>query len=135
LINKEDLALLNQLPNQCSMACVEEIKVPCIDGLIDENSRNLKLGDNEIKVISTPGHTQGGVCYLLNNIIFTGDTLFRESVGRCDLYGGDFNKIEKSIKEKLFKLDNNITVYPGHGESTDISHEKKYNPYFGQIVN
>ncbi len=131
LMSKEDAFLLNQLPNQCSMAEVEEIKIPCIDGFIDENSKNLKLGNYEIKIIQTPGHTQGGVCYLINNVLFSGDTLFKESIGRCDLWGGNYNSIEKSIKEKLFKLDSNIIVYPGHGDKTSIGYEKKYNSYFG----
>ena len=134
LMHKDDMPLLGQLKAQCSMAEVDEIKVPCIDGLLDENSKNLKLGNTEIKIIHTPGHTQGGVCYLINDILFSGDTLFRDSVGRCDLYGGDFNKIGKSIKEKLFTLDDNITVYPGHGDKTSIGHEKKYNPYFGLMA-
>lgn len=134
LMNKDDMSLLNQLPAQCSMADVEEIKIPCIDGLVDETSKNLKLGNHEIKIICTPGHTMGGVCYLINNILFSGDTLFRESVGRCDLYGGDFKKIEKSIKEKLFTLSEDITVYPGHGDKTSIGFERKYNPYFGTIA-
>ena len=134
LMNKDDLSLLNQLPNKCSMAEVEEVKIPCIDGLLDEESKNLKLGNHEIKIIKTAGHTQGGVCYLIDNILFSGDTLFKDSVGRCDLYGGDFNKIEKSIKEKLFTLDENITVYPGHGDKTSIGYEKKYNPYFGLMA-
>ena len=134
LMHKDDKALLGQLGAQCSMAGVEEIQTPCIDGLLDEKSKNLKLGNNEINIIHTPGHTQGGVCYLINNILFSGDTLFKGSIGRCDLYGGDYNKIEKSIKEKLFTLDEKITVYPGHGDKTTIEHEKKYNPYFGASV-
>ena len=131
LMHKDDMTLLGQVNAQCSMAGVEEVKIPCIDGLLDEKSKNIKLGSEEIKIFHTPGHTQGGVCYLISNILFSGDTLFRESVGRCDLYGGDFKQIEKSIKEKLFVLDDNIIVYPGHGDKTTIGHEKKYNPYFG----
>ena len=131
LMNKEDVSLLNHLPDQCLMAEVDEVKIPCIDGFLDENSKNLKLGNNEIRIIHTPGHTEGGVCYLINDILFSGDTIFKNSIGRCDLYGGDFNKIEKSIKEKIFKLNDNITVYPGHGDKTTIGYEKKYNSYFG----
>ena len=131
LMHKDDVALLNHVGEQCSMAEVEEIKIPCIDGFLDENTKNLKLGNNEFKIITTPGHTEGGICYLINNILFSGDTLFKDSIGRCDLYGGDFNKIEKSIKDKLFALDDNVKVYPGHGDRTTIGYEKKYNSYFG----
>jgi len=130
LIHKDDLVLLNQVPVQCQMMDLPEITVPCIDGLMDEKSHNLKIGDKEIKVIHTKGHSKGGVCYLIENVLFSGDTLFRDSVGRCDLYGGDFNEIGDSIKNKLFILPENTIVYPGHGEETSIGYEKKYNPYF-----
>ncbi len=130
-LHKDDMPLLKQLPDQCSMIGVEEIKVPCIDALISSETQNLKLGDSEIKIIHTKGHSKGGVCYLINDVLFSGDTLFKESIGRCDLFGGDIKEIEASIKEKLFTLDENITVYPGHGDKTTIAHEKKFNPYFG----
>ena len=113
------------------MAGIENIEIPCVDGLLDENTKNLRLGENEIKVIHTKGHSKGGVCYLIGNILFSGDTLFKGSIGRCDLFGGDFKEIEKSIKEKLFVLDEDTVVYPGHGDKTTISYEKKFNPYFG----
>jgi len=129
-MNKNDIPLLNQVETQCIMAGVEGIKVPCADGLLDENTRNIKIGDIEVKVIETKGHSEGGVCYLIGNTLFSGDTLFLESIGRCDLYGGSIEKIEKSIKEKLYKLPDNTIVYPGHGEPTTIEHEKKYNSYF-----
>lgn len=131
LMHKDDIELLNQVPTQCTMAGVKGITVPCIDGLVEEKSKNLTLGETEIKVIHTSGHSKGGVCYLINNSLFSGDTLFCESIGRCDLFGGSFSEIEKSIKDKLFILDESIDVYPGHGDKTTIGHEKKYNPYFG----
>ncbi len=134
LMHKLDMPLLGQVETQCNMAGVDTIKVPCIDGLIDEESKNLKLADKELKIIHTKGHSKGGVCYLIENKLFSGDTLFKDSIGRCDLFGGDFKEIEKSIKEKLFKLDEGITVYPGHGEKTTIGYEKKYNPYFGSNI-
>jgi len=131
LIHKKDEILLNQISLQCSMAEIEEIKIPCVDGLLGDDTHNLTLGENKIEVIHTKGHSKGGVCYLINNILFSGDTLFQGSIGRCDLWGGSMSEIEESIKEKLFKLDENITVYPGHGDKTTIGYEKKYNPYFG----
>lgn len=87
----------------------------------------ITVGNMQIKVIHTPGHTQGGVCYLLNDNLFSGDTLFMGSVGRTDLFDGNFDKLSDSVKNKLFKLDDNIKVYPGHGPKTTIGYEKKHN--------
>lgn len=87
----------------------------------------ITVGNMNIKVIHTPGHTEGGVCYLIQDNLFSGDTLFRGSVGRTDLFGGDFSKLSDSITNKLFKLDNDIKVFPGHGPMTTIGYEKKHN--------
>lgn len=86
----------------------------------------------DIKVFTTPGHTLGGVCYYIESekALFTGDTLFRETIGRTDLYKSDFNSLINSIKEKLFILDKDTVCYPGHGEVTNIEHEMRYNPFF-----
>lgn len=86
------------------------------------------VGDLEFRVIETEGHTVGGVCYLINDILFSGDTLFFESIGRTDFPGGDFGALNESIK-KLYKLPDETIVYAGHGEATTIGHEKKFNPY------
>lgn len=88
----------------------------------------IKVGDIELKVIATPGHTVGGVSYIAENVAFTGDTLFKVSVGRTDFAGGDFDVLEKSIK-KLYTLPDETVVYPGHGESTTIGFEKQNNPF------
>ena len=87
----------------------------------------LKFGNTEIKVIFTPGHTEGGVCYMVDGKLFSGDTLFRDSVGRCDLPGGNFKKIQNSVTRVLFSLDDNTEVYPGHGPKTTIGYEKQFN--------
>ena len=89
----------------------------------------LPFGDDIIRCIHTPGHTKGGMCYLYKDAIFTGDTLFKGSVGRSDFIGGDFNELINSIKTKLMVLDNNIKVYPGHMESSTIGYEKLSNPF------
>lgn len=128
-IHKDDFPLLNTIEVQCEMAGIDNITIPCIDATLDENSKNFIIGNHEIKIIHTKGHSKGGVCYLIDNILFSGDTLFFESIGRYDLFGGDFDEIKKSIKEKLFTLNDDIIVYPGHGNSTTIIHEKKHNPY------
>ena len=80
-----------------------------------------------IHVLHTPGHTPGSVCLLVDDVIFSGDTLFAGSCGRTDI-GGDWNAIQKSLKQ-LAAMDADFTVYPGHGESTTLAYEKRYNPY------
>ncbi len=80
------------------------------------------------KALSTPGHTAGGVSYIADNAIFTGDTLFFESVGRCDLPTGSAIDLQQSLK-KLFALDKDYTIYPGHYNETTLNHERKFNPY------
>ncbi len=132
LMHKDDLELLENLEVQCSIAGVENTKIPCVDGLVDENSKNLKLGNQEIEVISTKGHSKGGVCYLIDKILFSGDTLFQNSIGRYDLWGGSETELKESITKKLFTLDEDIIVYPGHGDFTTIKEEKINNPYFGE---
>ena len=89
----------------------------------------ITLGETELKVIATPGHTGDGICFLTDNEIFTGDTLFRLSVGRTDLPTGSWDTLVKSISEKLYTLDEDLTVYPGHGGPTTIGFEKKANPF------
>ncbi|UDQ98630.1 MBL fold metallo-hydrolase [Lentisphaerota bacterium WC36G] len=94
-------------------------------------SKLSKLNNNvdKIEIIRTPGHTRGGCCYYFVdvNTLFSGDTLFANSTGRTDLPGGDFAQLVNSIKSKLFKLPDNIVVKPGHGPSSSIGNEKKYN--------
>ena len=92
---------------------------------------SFKIGQNEIKIIHTPGHTPGSVCFVIGKTLFSGDTLFYTSVGRTDFEGGSFEKLRDSIVNKLFNLDDDIEVYPGHDTKTTIGYEKKYNCYFG----
>ncbi|PKK38713.1 hypothetical protein ABB02_02019 [Clostridiaceae bacterium JG1575] len=89
----------------------------------------LKFMDHSIQVLETPGHTQGGVCYLIEGNLFSGDTLFRHSVGRSDLAGGDEATLLESIEKKLLGLPEDTVVWPGHDAPTDLGHEKKYNQF------
>lgn len=93
-----------------------------------KDGKLLKVGDLEFRVIFTPGHTAGGVVYLLGDTLFSGDTLFFESIGRTDLPTGDFKTLEGSVK-MLYTLPESTVVLPGHGPGTTIGHEKKNNPY------
>lgn len=83
----------------------------------------------DIEIIHTPGHTPGGICIKIDNIVFSGDTLFYNSIGRTDLGAGDTQDLMNSIKNKLFKLDGETIVYPGHGKHTIIQEEKDNNMF------
>lgn len=89
----------------------------------------LKVGNMELFFMETPGHTPGGMCIQVGNHLFSGDTLFRYSVGRTDFPGGSWPKLEKSIREKLFTLPDETIVLPGHMGFTSIGDEKKGNPF------
>lgn len=82
-----------------------------------------------IKYFLTPGHTSGGVCYQIDKHLFTGDTLFAGSIGRTDFEGGDYNTLINVIKEKLFLLEPDTTIYPGHGPTSKIGYEINNNPF------
>ena len=89
----------------------------------------IELGETKIIVIATPGHTAGGLCFKTDKEIFTGDTLFKMSVGRTDLPTGSWDALVSAIRHKLYTLDDDFIVYPGHGDSTSIGFEKKANPF------
>lgn len=97
-----------------------------VDELVKDGDL-LEICGFKIKVIETPGHTMGGVCYVLDEYIFTGDTIFRESYGRTDFEDSDFQMIKSSIL-KILSLEGEYTLLPGHGEETYLSFEKMYNP-------
>jgi hydroxyacylglutathione hydrolase len=88
----------------------------------------VSVGGLEFKIIHTPGHTPGSICVMINNLLFSGDTLFKMGYGRVDLPNGSFEDIYNSIVEKLFVLPTETQVYPGHGDSTTIGTEIRSNP-------
>lgn len=106
----------------------KEICSPPADRFLEEGDEII-LGSLKLTVIHTPGHTTGGISIVLNNIVFTGDTLFAGGVGGTDLPGGSYKDLQKSIKEKLLKLSDDKVVYPGHGPSSTIGRERRTNPY------
>lgn len=85
----------------------------------------------QVEVIPTPGHTEGGCCYYIEeeHVLFSGDTLFHCSIGRTDLPTGSAGRLVRSVRERLFVLPEETKVYPGHMEETTIAYEKKYNPF------
>ncbi|WP_027399663.1 MBL fold metallo-hydrolase [Anaerovorax odorimutans] len=96
--------------------------------LVDDGDK-LSVGKMELTFYHTPGHTKGGMCILVDNYLFSGDTLFAQSIGRTDLYGGSYKEIKDSIRNKLFVLPDDTQVYPGHMEPTTIGFEKRNNPF------
>ncbi len=117
VVNTRDVMAMFGLP-------IDGVENPVIDGVLPDG---LTLAGQEIKVIETPGHTPGCVCYLIGENLFSGDTLFRGTIGRTDLPQGSFQQIKHSVKDILFALDENIKVFPGHGEPSTIAFEKKFN--------
>lgn len=100
---------------------------PFVPDVVLVGGESLAVAGVKIKVIHTPGHTNGGVCYVAEDKLFSGDTLFLGTYGRTDLYDGSFAKIKNAIVNKLFKLNGNYTVLPGHGNATTLDYERKYN--------
>lgn len=98
------------------------------DFFLNENDI-ITFGSSKLKIVHTPGHSPGGICLVSEEVIFSGDSLFAESIGRTDLPGGSMSDLVSSLKEKIMILSEDIAVYPGHGPATTIGHEKKYNPY------
>lgn len=91
----------------------------------------IRTGNMELEVIATPGHSPGGVCFYCESerLLFSGDSLFRGSIGRCDLPGGNEGQLLTALKERVLALPDDVKVYPGHGESTTIGAERTGNAY------
>ena len=129
LIHQEEMALLSSLTNQTKTFGMPSFPTPNVDKFLTDNEE-IAIGAEKLRVIHTPGHSPGCVCFLINDIVFTGDTLFAGSIGRTDLYGGSYEGLITSIKKRLFILGDQVVVYPGHGPSTTIGEERQHNPFF-----
>lgn len=127
---EEDLFLLYSLGHQAGIFNIKFNNSPLPDNYLNENVK-LKIGNSTINFIFTPGHTPGEYCIYLpeEKILFSGDVLFKESIGRTDLWKGNHKQLLDSIKNKLLTLDDDVIVYPGHDMNTTIGHEKVNNPY------
>jgi len=127
-MHKNDLHMLKNSKLNHSVA-IGGVKIETEADAFVEDGDTLELGELKLSVIHTPGHTQGGICIQVENILLSGDTLFANSIGRSDLEGGDQEQLIDSIKNKLFVLNEDLTVLPGHGPATTIRIEKTTNPY------
>ncbi len=129
-LHTDDKFLVDMFRQQLKMFGMPQTESPVVDEFV-KDGQELTVGNLKFKVIHTPGHSPGSVCYLVNDSLFAGDTLFADSVGRTDLPGGSYEQLKDSIVNKLFILDESIKVYSGHGSSTTIGYEKQNNPFFG----
>lgn len=127
-VHKDDTMWLSNIKKQCDYFSLPDFPAPVISEYIDEDTK-LKIGEHNIKILHLKGHTKGGLGFLVENMLFSGDTLFYEEIGRCDLPGGNFDDIVESISRKIYSLPPHIKVYPGHGEFTSVEHEMEYNYY------
>lgn len=131
LIHKNDAHLLGTSAEVARRYGLQGDNSPDADEYLTDGMI-ISFGSCNLKVLHTPGHTQGGCCFYFENErkIITGDTLFADSIGRTDLPGGSHEQLLESIRTKLFTLPDDVTAYPGHGPHTTIGHEKRSNPYF-----
>ena len=129
-IHKSDAPILEQTNEFSKLYSLPSIDVPKIDHTFSDEEEIIFLSSN-IKIFHTPGHSPGCVCIYTNEMLFSGDTIFKESIGRTDLPGSDESAIFDSIENKIMKLPDEVKIYTGHGESTTVGHERKNNPFLG----
>jgi len=128
-LHEQDLFLYQALPMQAQLLGIATPPATEIDERLDQGDE-LGCGEVKVKVYHTPGHTPGSICFHQNDAtLFAGDTLFLGSIGRTDLWGGSFDEIMDSLKGKLMTLPEETVVIPGHGPSTTIGQEKRFNPF------
>jgi len=130
-LHQDDLGLWNNLELQCRMFGVTYSPVPLPDYWLKDEEK-LSVGQVSVTALHTPGHTPGSMSFHVpgDNLVLAGDTLFRGSIGRTDLWGGDFDAIERSIRERLYTLEDATIVVTGHGPETEIGQEKETNQFF-----
>lgn len=134
-LHHNDTTILELVPSYAASMGFDIQNVPTAEIDLAEMT-SFKLGDSVINIINTPGHTPGGVSIHIpeEKILITGDTLFRESIGRTDLPGGSYNQLMDSIIEKIIPLGSDTTIFPGHGGKSTLSHEMMFNPFITEAI-
>lgn len=128
-IGEEDLAMLEDTDKNRAAYRYDNLEAYIIShGEAIGEGETLELDELTIRVLHTPGHTRGGLIYLCGDAMFAGDTLFYENCGRCDLEGGDYPTMLQTLK-RLAELEGDYIVYPGHGQSSTLEHERQHNRY------
>ena len=131
-IHQQESPLLDSLRQQGELFGIAVKEIPVVSSYLQDGD-TLQVGQLNGTVLYTPGHTPGGISLLFGKHVFVGDTLFRDSIGRTDLYGGNYEQLIGSITGKLLSLSDDTKVYSGHGPATTIGHERKYNPFLDNL--
>lgn len=129
-IHADDVELLAS-PEKVSAGMMSVVHGCREPELVLHNGDTVAFGPYQLRVIYTPGHSKGGCCFyeVQEKVCFTGDTLFRGSIGRTDLYGGNYAVLLKSVRERLQVVADDVTIYPGHGPESTMAFERRANPY------
>ena len=132
-----DNAIMLGAKEHCAMFGLEVGELPQTIDIDLASTEEIHFGNTTLRVTPTPGHTPGCVSlyHEESKSLFTGDTLFRESIGRTDLPGGDYPTIMRSILKQILPLGDEVTIYPGHGDKSTIGHESLYNPFVVEVLN
>lgn len=131
MIHRLDADCLTNPMINLSALTGDNLVCPPADRLLEEGDA-VNFGELSLRVLHTPGHTQGSASFVLDQMVFGGDLLFYGSIGRTDLPGGSFDEIERSIVRKIYVLPDSYIIYPGHGEPTTVGFEKKHNAFVRQ---
>ncbi len=132
-LHEKERRILNQLNDHSVMFGLPTIQEPKVTKWIT-TEEDLKIGLFSVNVLHTPGHTPGGVCYLVDGHGFVGDTLFKGSVGRTDLPGGSWETLERSLRRLIKDIPKDLTLHSGHGVDTTLSEEFEHNPFLYPLV-
>jgi glyoxylase-like metal-dependent hydrolase (beta-lactamase superfamily II) len=133
LVHKDDVAMLAAPDTNLSSLVGLRVSSPAATRTLAEGDR-IKVGDDELTVIHTPGHTRGGICLVGREYAFTGDTLFVDSIGRIDLPGGSESQMQASLARLQALLRRDMMIYPGHGEPGTFSRALLVNPFLGGVL-
>lgn len=135
-LHREDLFLYENVATQTSLFGMPGFSVPAIQSFLEDKD-TLRFGEYRVEILHTPGHSPGSISFYIptekEDWLFTGDTLFQGSIGRTDLWGGDYGQIIRSIKNRLLAFDDKTVVYTGHGPETTIGEEKLHNPFLNGV--
>ena len=133
LIHRDDLSMLESMQSRVREFMGFSVPPPPKVDQFLADGQSITIGQDRVRVIHTPGHSPGSISLAGRGYVLTGDALFNQSIGRTDLPGGDLDTLVRSITHRLFSLDDDTIVYPGHGPETSIGDEKLANPFVGQV--